>query len=229
METPKEMDLGQNKKDLKKQLKDLFKSMDFVSNNFLDSEKMGEKEFQRFFRIYQQLGIAWEFLGLQCKHWDGYKKTKDKKEACRICGNIKGADDFYILLSQKGPKKLGVKLKPNSKKTFETKKDAEIVNDTIDFYGAVVNVDVHNSYKSNLFDKGINMAAERIVNLKEDNVECHIDQHLIHIRLRDKDRKRGKKRYGGFPWEIKRKDLKHFPVIFDFDGKYRFLGLTILR
>jgi hypothetical protein len=173
--------------------------------------------------------LAWEFLGLQCKHWDGYKKTRDKKESCKICGKIKGADDFYTLLSQKGPKKLGVKLKPNSKKTFETKKDAEIVNDKIDFYGAVVNVDVHNSYKSKLFDKGINMAAERIVNLKEDNVECSIDEYLVHIRLLDKDRKRKGKKYGGFPWEIKRKNLKHFPVIFDFDEKYRFLGLTIFK
>jgi hypothetical protein len=166
---------------------------------------------------------------LQCKHWDGYKKTRDKKEACKICGKIKGADEFHILLCRKGPKKLGVKLKPNSKKTFETKKDAEIINDTIDFYGALVNVDVHNSYKSSAFGKGINMAAERIVNIKEDNVECHIDEHLIHIRLHDKDRRPGKKRYGGFPWEIRRKDLKHFPVIFDFDEKYRFLGLTILK
>lgn len=223
------MHKGQGKKELKKQLNALFKSMDFVSNNFLGSEKIGEKEFQRFFRIYQQLGLAWELLGLQCKHWDGYKKTRDKKEACKICGKIKGADDFYILLSQKGPKTLGMKLKPNSKKTFETKKDAEIVNDTIDFYGAIVNVNVHNSYKSNLFGKGINMAAERIVNLKEENVECSIDQHLIHIRVIGKDRKRVKKRYGGFPWEIKRKNLKHFPVIFDFDEKYRFLGLTILK
>jgi len=223
---------GQAKKELKKQLNALFKSMDFVNNNFLDNEKMGKKEFQVFFNIYQQLGLAWEFLGLQCKHWDGYKKTrdkKDKKEACKICGKVKGADDFQILLPQKGPKKLGVKLKPNSKKTFETKKDAEIVNDTIDFYGALVNVDVHNSYRSSAFGKVINMAGERIVNIKEDNVECHIDEHLIHIRLHDKDRRRGGKRYGGFPWEIRRKDLKHFPVIFDFDEKYRFLGLTILK
>jgi hypothetical protein len=90
-------------------------------------------------------------------------------------------------------------------------------------------VDVHNSYKSRLFDKGISIAAERIVNVEEENVECSIDENLIHIRLRDKDRKAGRKRYGGFPWEMRRKDLKHFPVIFDFDEKYRFLGLTILR
>jgi len=229
METGKEMDWGQIKKELKRQLNDLFKSMDFVSNNFLDSEKMGEKEFQRFFRIYQQLGLVWEFLGLKCKHWDGYKKTRDKKEACKICGKVKGVDDFYILLPKKGPKKLGMKAKPNSKKTFETKKDAEVVNDTIDFYGGLVNVDVHNSYKSSVLGQGISIAAERIVNVKEGSVECSIDQHLVHVRLRYKDRKRGKKRYGGFPWEIKRKDLKHFPVIFDFDEKYRFLGLTILR
>ena len=223
------MNSGQIKKELKKQLNALFKSMDFVSNNFLDSEKMSKREFQLFFHIYQQLGLAWEFLGLQCKHWEGYKKTKDKKETCKICGKVKGIDDFYILLSKKGQKKIGMKVKPNSKKTFETKKDAEIVNDSIDFYGALVNVDVHNSYKSSLFDKEINIAAERIVNVREEDVECHIDKHLIHIRLRDKDRKLGKKRYGGFPWEIRKKDLKHFPVIFDFDEKYRFFGLTILK
>jgi hypothetical protein len=229
METGKQMDRGKIEKELKGQLNALFKSMDFVSKNFLNNEKISKREAQIFFNIYQQLGLTWEFLGLQCRHWDGYKRTRDKKEACKICGKIKGTDDFYILLPKKGLKKLGVKVSPNSKRTFENKKDAEIVNDTINFYGAVVNVDVHNSYKSSLFDKEINMAAERIVNVKEDNVVCSIDQHLIHIRLRDKDREAGKKRYGGFPWEIKRKDLKYFPVIFDFDEKYKFLGLTILK
>jgi hypothetical protein len=129
--------------------------MDFVSNNFLDSEKMGKKEFQRFFRIYQQIGLTWEFLGLQYKHWDGYKKMRDKKGVCKMCGKVKGVDDSYILLSKKGPKKLGMKAKPKSKKTFEPKKDAEIVNDMIDFYGALVNVDVYNSYKSTVVGKGL--------------------------------------------------------------------------
>ncbi len=229
METGKEMDRGQIEKDLKRQLKALFKSMDFVSKNFLDNEKISKRESQVFFNIYQQLGLAWEFLGLQCGHWDGYKRTRDKKEACKICGKIRGTDDFYILLPKRGLKKLGAKANPNSKRTFENKKEAEIVNDTINFYGAVVNVDVHNSYKSNLFDQEIDMAAERIVNLKENNIECHIDNHLVHIRLRDRDRKSRRKRYGGFSWEIKKKNLKHFPVIFDFDEKYKFLGLTILK
>jgi len=220
---------GQIKKEIKKQLNALFKSMDFVSNHFLDGKKMSRKEFSRFFRIYQQLGLAWEFLGLQCKHWDGYRKTRDKKEACKICGKIKGTDDSYILLPKRRPKKLGVRLKPNSKKTFETKKDAEIVNDRINFHGASVNVDAHNSYKSTVVGRGINICAERTVNVREDNVACSIDQRLIHIKLSDKDRKPGKKRYGGFPWEIRREDLKHFPVLFDFDEQHRFLGLTIFR
>ena len=118
------MHKGQAKKELKRQLSDLFRSMDFVSKNFLDSDKMGEKEFQRFFRIYQQLGLAWELLGLQCKHWDGYKKTRDKREACKICGKIKGVEDSFILLPKKRLEKLRMKAKPNLEKTFRTKKHA---------------------------------------------------------------------------------------------------------
>jgi len=51
---------------------------------------------------------------------------------------------------------LGKRLKPDSRKTFKNKNEAEIVNDTIDFYGVLVNVDVHNSYKSSLFSREIN-------------------------------------------------------------------------
>ena len=205
--------------------------MDFVSNNFLDDKKVNKKDFQTFFNIYQQLSLAWEFLGLQCKHWDGYKKTKDANEVCKICGKVKGIDESHYLLPIKGLKKLGAKLKPNSKKTFKNKKKAAIVNDTINFHGATVNVDVHNSYKSKLFDKKheINIAAERMVSVKESGIECHIDQHLIYVKKNTTHKKLGKKKYGGFPWEIKRKNLKNFPVIFDFDEKYKFLGLTILR
>ncbi len=211
--------------------------MDFVSNNFLNKDgiSISKKEFQIYFNIYQQLGTTWEFYGLLCKHWDGYKDIRDKKKACKICGKIKGVDDSYYLLPGEGRKKVGRKLFPTSKKTFSKKGEAQIIDDVIDFHGASLNIDVHNSYKSGLLGKKheINMAAERIVTLKESGVECHIDQHLIYIKMNDvgkKVRKRGvKKKYGGFPWEIKKKDLKNFPVIFDFDEKYQFLGLTILR
>ena len=217
------------KKIVKKQLRSLLKSMDFISNNFLRKDKKTGKDLQVYFDVYQQLGLAWEFMGLQCEHWEGYRKTRDKKDVCRICGKVKDVEDVFVLLSKEGPKKIGVTAKPNSKKTFDAKKDAEIINDTVNFHGASLNVDVHNAYQSRVFDKGITMAAERIVTVKEDNIECHIDQRLVHVRLNDADRKSGKKKYGGFPWEIAKKDLKRFPVIFDFDEKHRFLGLTILR
>lgn len=219
------------KEELRKELNSLFKSMDFVSNKFLNNKKIGKKEFQIFFNIYQQLGLAWEFLGLQCRHWEGYKKTKEKKEACKICGKIKGIDDHYYLLPKDGPKKLGMKLGPNSKKIFKNKREAAIINDAIGFYGARVAIDVHNSYKSRLFGKypEINIAAERIVKLKESGIECHIDRHLIHIKMNKVGKRLGKENYGGFPWEINRRYLKKFPVIFEFDENHQFLGLTILR
>lgn len=214
---------------VKKELKCLFKSMDFISNNFLNKKDISKGNLRMYFNIYQQLGLAWEFLGSQCKHWNGYKKIKDKR-VCRICGKVKDTDNLYYLIPKKGFKKIGKMLKPNSEKIFNNKDEAGILNDTIEFHGALLNVDVHNSYKSNLLkDKHeINMAAERIVMLRERGVKCHIDGHLIAIELENKGRKIGKEIYGGFPWEIKREKLRNFPVIFDFDENYRLLGLSIL-
>ena len=78
--------------DLKHQLRDLFKSMDFVSNHFLSSrkQKISKHKLQIYSNIYQQLGLAWEYLGSRCRHGDGYRKIKEGKMACKICGKIKG-------------------------------------------------------------------------------------------------------------------------------------------
>lgn len=216
------------KLELKRELDRLFKSMDFVSEKFSEDKKISKRDHQLYWNIYQQLGVAWEFLGLQCRHWDGYKKIKDKKEACRICGKIKSTDEHYYLLPKTGLKKIGKKSMPNSKKTFKNKSQAKIVSDTIEFHGAVINADVHNSYKSRMLNHTFNIAAERIITVKERGIECSIDQHLIHLKLNTSNKKIGKKKYGNFPWELKRQNLKNFPVIFEFDEKYKMLGLTIL-
>ncbi len=105
------------KKRLKKELKSLFKSMDYISDNYLNKEGINDKELEVFANIYQQLGMAWEFLGLQCGHWDGYKKTRDRKEVCKICGKVRDVDETYILMPVKGRKKIGRKKTPDSKKT----------------------------------------------------------------------------------------------------------------
>lgn len=85
------------KKRVKREIKSLFKSMDFVSNKFFYKKNISKDNLRIYFNIYQQLGLAWEFLGLQCQHWDGYKKVRDKKMACRICGKIKDADNLLGL------------------------------------------------------------------------------------------------------------------------------------
>ncbi len=216
---------------LKKEFKRLFKSMDFICDNYLNKEGAPEKEREIFADIYQQLGQAWEFMGLQCEHRDGYKKTRDKKEVCRICGKVKGVDESHILLTAKGPKKIGRRARPNSKKTYATKRDARILKDSIQFHGAHLEVDVHNSYKSRLFkgDLDINIAAERNVTLKERGVEYTIGEHTIDIDLEKPKKKGAKPPYGNFAFELRKKDLKHFPVIFNFDDDFKFLGLTILK
>ncbi|MBI5474030.1 MAG: hypothetical protein HY961_16960 [Ignavibacteriae bacterium] len=214
---------------LKKELRSLYKSLDFVSENFLSGRKANKKDGQIYFNIYQQLGLAWEFLGLQCKHGEGYRTTRDRKEVCKICGKVKGAGESYYLLPKEGHKKIGLRRMPNSKKVFPTKAKAQIVNDTLDFHGASLTMNVSNAYRSSLFNRkhDFAIAADRIVTLKERGIECWIDQHLIMVRMK-RDRKRGAI-FGGFPWEISRKQLKHFPVIFEYDKGNRFLGLTILK
>jgi hypothetical protein len=218
---------GKNKEYIKKEFRKLFKSMDFIGKKFLADEKTAGKDFQVYFNIYQELGLAWELLSLQCGHWDGYRKTRDHKKACRICGKIKGIDESYYLLPRAGNKIIGRKSQPNSEKTFETKKDATILEDTVSFHGALLNVDVHNSYKSSISGLELNIAAERIVCLKESEINCSVDRHLVHVTVGKN--KTGKMKYGGFPWEIKRRNLKKLPVLFDFDEDYNFLGLTIFR
>lgn len=136
---------GSIKSKLKKELRCLFKSMDFISKNFLYKKSIDKAALRIYFNIYQQLGMAWEFLGLQCRHWDGYKKVKGKEKACKICGQVKGGRNFYYLIPKTGTKKIG------------------------------------------------------------------------------------KERYGGFAWEIKRENLRKFPVLFDFDENHRLLGVSILR
>jgi hypothetical protein len=48
---------------LKKALRKLFRSKDFVSNYFLADDKAAGRNFQMYFNIYRQLGLAREYLG----------------------------------------------------------------------------------------------------------------------------------------------------------------------
>ena len=121
--------------------------------------------------------------------------------------------------------KVGKYIHPISKKVFKNKKEATIVDKTISFYGAKLNVCVTNQYHSKLF-KGIdvNMADERIVKLTERNIDCTVNDHMVSIDVRQKK----SHTYGAFADELPLKLLKKFPIIFSYDDKGNFCGLDIL-
>lgn len=126
-------------------------------------------------------------------------------------------------------RKIGFKAVPNSKKTFPSKKQAIVLDDSISFHGALLKVEVNNQYKSKLFPKHeITIASDRIVTLKERNLICRIDDFQLSIKTTEKQKKGSKPYYGGFPCELSKKLLKNFPVIFYYDDKNQFHGLAIL-
>src|SRR5574337_731942 len=89
--------------------------------------------------------------------------------------------------TQRGKKIIGRKQFPNSSETFPNKKAATIINDTIDFHGATVNVAVHNAYRSRLFERSkldISVAADRIVRVEDGDIECWLDTRLAKLTLR---------------------------------------------
>lgn len=219
-----------DKKRLKKELKDIFDSMDFISQKFLSNGKILEKAHQKFYNIYQQLGLAWEFLGLQCGHWDGFKKTRDKKELCKICGKLRSAKDSFYLLPTNSIVRIGQKIKPNSKKIFKTQKEANLLKKKINFYGTDLSVEVYNAYKSKFSGRKseISIAPDRIIRLKERNIECRIDRYLLSLRLIGKRRSNGEKRsYEGFPSDLRKRDLGKLPILFELDRKGNLMGLTL--
>ena len=208
-------------------LRRLFRSMDFVSRHPV--LKRDTKEARRFAEIYQQLGLAWEFLALQCKHGDGWRQLRDGKSACKVCGLIRGVKEQWLLLPRDGKKVVGRRTKPNSKRTFPNRKAATVVNDTIELHGAKLNVEVLNLHRSRLFRRNdILCAADRLVRLEEAGVEYRLAEHTLDIRLRP--RRRGEEPpFSAFVSELPRRALKRFPVVLQYDRRGRFVGVVIFR
>jgi hypothetical protein len=214
---------------LKRDLRRLFRSMDFVSRH--PALKRDTVEARRFAEIYQQLALAWEFLALQCKHRGGWRKLRDGESACKVCGTIRGVKEQWLLLLREGKKTIGRRALPNSKRTFPNRKAATVVNDTIDFHGAKLNVEVLNPHRSNSrwFRKhDWTIAADRLVRLEEGGIDVRFDSHLVTVELRK--HKRGEMPpYSHFVSELPRKLLENFPVMLQFDKRRRFTGLVIFK
>jgi hypothetical protein len=216
-------------KQIENNLRRVFRSMDFVSQH--PALKRDSAEARRFAEIYQQFGLAWEFLALQCNHRDGWRKLRDGKSACKVCGLIRGAKEQWFLLPCDGQKTIGRRAIPNSKQKFPNRKAATVVNDTIDFHGAKLNVEVLNQHRCNdrwFCKHDWTIAADRLVRLDEGGIEVCFDSHFVGVKLRK--HKRGEMPpYSHFVWELPRKFLKKFPVMLEFDKRRQFTGLTIFK
>jgi hypothetical protein len=218
-----------DKSNLTHEFKRLFRSMSFAPRH--PSLNGRGPQGERFAEIYQQLGMLWEFLALQCQHTEGWRKTREGKLVCKVCGTIRGVTERWVLLPRDGKKTIGRKLLANSGETLPNKKAATIVDDSIDFHGATLNVDIHNSYRSRLFQRSkldISVAADRIVRVKEGDIECWLDTHLAKLTLRK--HKRGERPpYGAFVFELPKRALKRFPILVEHDARGELVGVTIFR
>ena len=217
-----------NKENLKKELNKLFLSMNYIADNYLSKRKITSKKAEVFYAIYQQLGLLWEFLGCLCKHWDGYRKKGDKF-LCKICGKVKGTRESHYLLPAIGEKVIGRMVGPGKDKLKKiSKKEAEIVNDTIKFHGAKLNVSVFNGYISRLdkIGKEINIAADRVVTLKEDRLIVEISKYIASMKIRGREKQMPI--YGGFLWELPKKILKRVPIILFYDRYGKLVEIELL-
>ena len=221
--------MTKNQEQLRRDLRQLMRSMDFVSRH--PALKRDTAEARRLAEVYQQLGLAWEFLALQCPHRGGWRKVRDGKSACKICGLIRGVKEPWRLLPREGKKTIGRRALPNSKRIFPNRKAGTVVNDTIDFHGAKLNVEVLNPHRSpwRFFRKhDWTIAADRMVRLEEDGIEVRFDSFSVGVKL--KKHKLGEMPpYTHFVSEPPRKFLKKFPVMLQFNKQHLFTGLVIFK
>lgn len=82
------MQKANEKTAVKKDLRRLFASMDYVADNYLCKKRVPQKTAGAMYAVYQLLGELWVYIGARCKHWDGYRK-KEKSLTCKICGKVK--------------------------------------------------------------------------------------------------------------------------------------------
>lgn len=213
---------------LRRELKRLFRSMTFVSRQPALSRRGMPAE--RFADVYQQLGMLWEFLALQCGHAEGWRKTREGAFVCRTCGTVRNVAEDWVLLPRHRRKIIGHRLFPNSSQTFRNKKAASIVDDSIDFHGVKVAVSVHNAYRSRIRrdSSDITIAADRIVRVNEDGIECWIDTHLAEIRIRKRMRS-APPPYHAFVSELPKRALKRFPLLVAYDAQGKLVGVTIFK
>jgi hypothetical protein len=171
------------KQRLKSEIRQVMRSMDFVSAHPALGKGSRGREAERYAAIYQQLALAWEHLALQCRHWDGFKAKRGGTRCCPICGLVKGVKESWLLLPRNRRKIIGRMTRPTSTETFPNRKAASVLDDAIEFHGAKLQVKVANPCRTDLFRNfPITVTAHRTVTLAEDGVECSVDGDMVRLR-----------------------------------------------
>jgi len=134
-----------------------------------------------------------------------------------------------IMSKLKSHQTIGGRALPTTRKVLANRKAATVLNDTISYHGARLNVEVLNPHRSRFFrDRNITVASDRIVTLTESDVECRVDTHMVVVRL-EKRRKGARPLAGALAGELSKKDLQRCPIIMEFDDHDQFAGITIFR
>jgi hypothetical protein len=60
------------KQRVRRDLRRLFRCMDQLAKHPALARSAHSALSRMLGEVYQQFGLAWEFLGLQCRHWDGF-------------------------------------------------------------------------------------------------------------------------------------------------------------
>jgi hypothetical protein len=143
---------------------------------------------------------------------------------------VKETKENYYLLPVIGEKIIGRMVRPGKDKLKKlSKKEAEIVNDTIKFHGAKLNVSVFNGYISRLdkIGKEINIAADRVVALEENSLIIELSKYIASMKIRGREKQMSV--YGGFLWELPKKILKKMPIILSYNKHGKLVEIELLR
>ena len=201
--------------------------MDYISKNHLTSKGKNSAVFND---IYQMLGVAWNYYGLMCCHGKGHRLTKENREACRVCGKIKDTPEYEMLLPVRGPKSVGryIGSPKVASKSFDSRRKATLVEDSITFHGVKVKVHVHHSFPSDILGKNVSIAAGRELELNEKGIRVFADDYLVGLEF--PNGKGGhKEKYGSFAHELPKKLLAKFPIIYSYGPKGQFYGIKVFR
>lgn len=209
------------------QMRRLHRCLDFASRSSrLDKSRRNQRALAE---IYQMLALAWEFLALQCRHLDGWRRAKDGTSVCRVCGTRRDAAEHWLLLPRSGRKVIGRMTRPTSRRTLSDRAAATVLKDELSFHGVRLQVEVLNPHRSRLFrGSEVNIMADRLVKVGESGAECSFDDFSVRLQL-GKRARGAEPPFGALLSELPRRMLRELPVMVEYDRWNRLVGVIAFK